>query len=484
MTSPTIIIAWDKFPSWLIDHCEGQTITEEGLQAALADMLKVYPPAAATLPSPAVEPRLDAPAQVGNARFGKGIPHRFVIETAQRHHAYTNTPEKEAERIKRGKALLAELQTEIAVARRPSDTLALDVEQLLRDTVPGGSVCDPQQVADSIRAWFGQRAAPLDVEALRRAVENFDDGVDAEVPHTMLMAWAAQGLLECTRFTVTDKGRAALTIQGTVKQSAPSAGAQQAAPEGWQLVPVRPTDAMTWAGQQARRWSANSITVVYQDMLAAAPAPSASPAALTDSKTLALAEMVKAMRWWGAQEDGIPAECGKAFDSAMLALGWSYSHPQDLKVLAAPPAAPQPSAKALTFAAGIEAAAKWVDKRREDHDSEFGAADPDTGAFEFRSVPHEEYSAELYEVAEGIRAILAAEQPSEARAAGANDPQDAARFVALLGSMLAHMNGSAMTAEQRRVQAAFEVREAAPLTLQVIRDRIDAALHTNSGETA
>ncbi|WP_020201897.1 hypothetical protein [Cupriavidus sp. WS] len=82
------------------------------------------------------------------------------------------------------------------------------------------------------------------------------------------------------------------------------------------------------------------------------------------------------------------------------------------------------------------------------------------------------------QVADSIRAWF------ERRAVGADDPQDAARFVALLGSMLAHMNGSAMTAEQRRVQAAFEVREAAPLTLQVIRDRIDAALRTNTGETA
>ncbi|MDW3683898.1 hypothetical protein RA280_19550 [Cupriavidus sp. CV2] len=37
------LIAWDKFPGWLIDHCEGETITEEGLQIALADMLKVHP---------------------------------------------------------------------------------------------------------------------------------------------------------------------------------------------------------------------------------------------------------------------------------------------------------------------------------------------------------------------------------------------------------------------------------------------------------
>lgn len=33
-------VEWDKFPAWLIDHHEGDTITEELLQRALADMLK------------------------------------------------------------------------------------------------------------------------------------------------------------------------------------------------------------------------------------------------------------------------------------------------------------------------------------------------------------------------------------------------------------------------------------------------------------
>ncbi|MCA7083412.1 hypothetical protein K7G19_07340 [Cupriavidus sp. DB3] len=39
-------VKWDKFPAWLIDHHEGDTITEELLQRALADMLKAHPPVA------------------------------------------------------------------------------------------------------------------------------------------------------------------------------------------------------------------------------------------------------------------------------------------------------------------------------------------------------------------------------------------------------------------------------------------------------
>ncbi|WP_171963133.1 hypothetical protein [Bordetella trematum] len=32
-------VAWENFPAYLIDHCEGDTITEEGIQRALSNML-------------------------------------------------------------------------------------------------------------------------------------------------------------------------------------------------------------------------------------------------------------------------------------------------------------------------------------------------------------------------------------------------------------------------------------------------------------
>ncbi|AOY90535.1 hypothetical protein BKK79_00845 [Cupriavidus sp. USMAA2-4] len=38
--------------------------------------------------------------------------------------------------------------------------MTIDVEKMLRETVPGGSVCDPQTIADSIRAWFAANGAP------------------------------------------------------------------------------------------------------------------------------------------------------------------------------------------------------------------------------------------------------------------------------------------------------------------------------------
>ncbi|WP_447988387.1 hypothetical protein [Achromobacter spanius] len=56
--------------------------------------------------------RLDAPAQVGGVRFGKGIHWSTVISAAQRHHAFMNTPEKEAERIARAKEFVESIQAD------------------------------------------------------------------------------------------------------------------------------------------------------------------------------------------------------------------------------------------------------------------------------------------------------------------------------------------------------------------------------------
>jgi len=36
-----------------------------------------------------------------------------------------------------------------------SEAVAVDIERLIADCVPGGDWCDPQAVADAIRAWNG-----------------------------------------------------------------------------------------------------------------------------------------------------------------------------------------------------------------------------------------------------------------------------------------------------------------------------------------
>lgn len=62
-------------------------------------------------------------------------------------------------------------------------------------------------------------------------------------------------------------------------------------------------------------------------------------------------------------------------------------------------------------AAGVEVAARWVDCRRAAFDTEHGHTDPETGAFEYgrgaRAQAAQEYSAELEEIAEGLRALIA-----------------------------------------------------------------------------
>ena len=53
--------------------------------------------------------------------------------------------------------------------------------------------------------------------------------------------------------------------------------------------------------------------------------------ASSEPSNTVLANLVNAVRWWGLQEDGIPAEVAPAFNAAHLALGWSLSHPMDFQ---------------------------------------------------------------------------------------------------------------------------------------------------------
>lgn len=38
-SSAAQVVPWDMFPGWLIDHCEGEILTEERMQAELSNML-------------------------------------------------------------------------------------------------------------------------------------------------------------------------------------------------------------------------------------------------------------------------------------------------------------------------------------------------------------------------------------------------------------------------------------------------------------
>ena len=66
--------------------------------------------------------------------------------------------------------------------------------------------------------------------------------------------------------------------------------------------------------------------------------------------------------------------------------------------------------QALREAAGIERAAAWIDKRRNDYMDEHGSHDPETGGTEL-SRAGQEYVGELDEIAEGLRSLLPCDRP-------------------------------------------------------------------------
>lgn len=64
----------------------------------------------------------------------------------------------------------AEGGEEVVYVRKRAAPQTIDVDAMLRAFVPGGGICDPQQVADAIRGWFAS-AAPQPValtDALQR----------------------------------------------------------------------------------------------------------------------------------------------------------------------------------------------------------------------------------------------------------------------------------------------------------------------------
>ncbi|AMR79298.1 hypothetical protein [Cupriavidus nantongensis] len=68
-------VQWDLFPGWLIDHHEGETITEEMLQFALADMLKAHPAAPSPIESPDYKARFETMvSMIGEISDALGIP--------------------------------------------------------------------------------------------------------------------------------------------------------------------------------------------------------------------------------------------------------------------------------------------------------------------------------------------------------------------------------------------------------------------------
>lgn len=130
-----------------------------------------------------------------------------------------------------------------------------------------------------------------------------------------------------------------------------------------------------------------------------------------------------------AQPVAVVTECEACFTPDVCQLRGKCDHySTDWLRVAPPPAAPQAEAPSQ-FARGIDAAARFVEKRLADYDAEHGSTDSDTGAREYPGTG-DEYVCELAEIAEAIRGLApppAAPAPSgwiacsERIAKGAND---------------------------------------------------------------
>ena len=96
--APVTYMPWDNFPSYLIDHCEGDTITEEGLQRALAAML-LNPQYSSADPAAPVElPEPDAYLYVNGDHRGVGLAWRGDMDLAEgteRHNLFTEQQVRE-----------------------------------------------------------------------------------------------------------------------------------------------------------------------------------------------------------------------------------------------------------------------------------------------------------------------------------------------------------------------------------------------------
>jgi hypothetical protein len=106
----------------------------------------------AAAPAQSGEPVLDRAAKVGGTRFGKGVKWSTVIGAAQRVYEYEVTPEKEAVRIERARATLAEIRGE-STAPQPAQ-----MERALTCALCGG--CGPIVGCDACQSTGKIAAQP------------------------------------------------------------------------------------------------------------------------------------------------------------------------------------------------------------------------------------------------------------------------------------------------------------------------------------
>lgn len=139
-------------------------------------------------------------------------------------------------------------------------------------------------------------------------------------------------------------------------------------------------------------WTADYFLNVQKELLASKQSAKNS----ADLKTLVISEIVDF--YAGFESPGEPETVDEAQSQLIERIEKVFG-------LAAPVLPKQPEPTISFYREGIMAAAKWVEKQREEYDNEHGQFDCGTGSFEFGNDAQLEYSTTLSEIAEGIRSL-------------------------------------------------------------------------------
>ncbi|HGM7647946.1 TPA: hypothetical protein ACKP9G_003693 [Pseudomonas aeruginosa] len=256
--------------------------------------------AALAKPSPAQAeqhwPKLEKPAQVGAIRFRAGLSSRLVVEAAQRLYEFESTPEKEAERIERLQAfreqcfeplgaefskVLSENLVELSSEAKPEQEEA-ERPEVVASVVHSNPVvlgqCGPLNANDELMT-VAQHAASVArwAEMFNRVEQERDAALArvAELEKQEPVATVAK--VPGEDWNSLDFHRDLQHMQpGTKLYAAPVARAQHSVPDGWKLVPSKPTIEMVEAGYEESlgmpdRSGHTRVMEQYEAMLAAAP---------------------------------------------------------------------------------------------------------------------------------------------------------------------------------------------------------------------